>query len=238
MRLKLFVFPSAIIVSIAFLIAYVIPAYREMKEKSALLLEEQKKLENINEKVNNFSALSASVSSNMSLMNGVLEYIPVSRSEDDIVNMIGNIVSGSGASIVDLQIISDSNKKTSSGKKEMSVENLKRQSLNINVKVVGSYDNTKAVLTKLSHLSRGNMVQSAIIESQTSAQQQTPNGNVLVLNVTTDFLYAPLAKIQSGQIAKVFSQRSLDFSPIANRSLEVVTPVIPEQSGKTNPFIP
>lgn len=245
MRLKLFVFPSAIIIAISFLIAYVVPAYQTMQEKSAQLTEEQQKLANINEKINNFSALSSSMASNAPLVNGVREYLPVSRFEDGIVNMVGGVISGAGASVLDLQIVSDKKNKQAPkpAEKDMaSSESLDKQPLHVNVKIVGSYDAIKGILAKLSRLSRGNMLENVAIESQTAQagqqQSQSPNGNILVLDVTSDFAYAPLAKLPSGQIAQIFSQKSLDFKSIANRSIETMTLIVPEQSGKANPFIP
>lgn len=263
MRLKIFFFPLALVVSLVMAVLYIQP---EVTQALANFKEKQKlnQLENdAKTRANNVQLLVQDLKNKASLEESVLnQYLPQKQQSDtlvDAVNFLANktgvvvedftpaetinpvveappvVVTGAGASSqLDPSFASEN------AQPEEVVPPVQMNSVSVNIKGRGAYPNIKDFLTKLAFTNHFNSIDEISIgaESNTSTTTPTESGQ-LTFDVTVTFSSLPLVgnyKNASADPAKdVFTATSLDTKSVQalNEFLARGAAVVPQMQPVT-----
>jgi hypothetical protein len=262
MKIKLLLAPSLIIGIIILLIWFVYPGYTNggdslkpagIKEKRAELQMEKEKLARIVEKNNNIKKLSDQLINSGHEQEVLMEFIPVTVAEEEIVDKLNFNASSLGISVFNLSVaqpkaapaapVIESSEPESASAKIVPLP--KEENVAVSFSVIGGYDKIKELLEKIYRLKRFNEV----ISLEVGAQKEATNGNASSApadNLQVDMVlgFNTLKEVEKigDPEGKVFSMQKFDMGTIAKieemKNIDVPEPLRVGESGRANPFRP
>lgn len=264
MKVKLLVFPAVLAVSIIILITYVWPEIGALKKTNSDLAGSKAILENILEKKSKMENLKNSLGQNQDKENFVLDFLPLEKNEEGIINGINYLATNSGASLTNLTLEEDKNpvvkddlnavdskgvlfssSEVNAGSQTGQSAGVKMRFVKSKISLAGNYENIKTFLEDLYKMEMFNSVDSILISKQESGQFQganiDQNSNTLYSDIEVSFAYLPRIKINGDYSPSIFGQSSFDFSAY-NKLNSLVSKKIPKlevgEEGRSNPFLP
>lgn len=264
MRLKLLIFPLALVVAVIIVITWVWPEGTTVRESYGELKKNQETLSSIKQKNQNILNLKSQLDQDQDKEKLVIGYLPLDRNEEEIVNGINYLASGASVGLVTVSVEQVKEKESAAvvdatGSKEAlfkkgeamgnaseSADPYKLANLKyIKAKIVatGSYENVKRFVDQLYRMDLSNSVSLLnIYKGQKGAQGKSDDtSDSLTAEIEADFGYLPPSKGERVYTAAVFSQTKFDFSALEKlKSLisQAIPPVEAGEVGKNNPFIP
>ncbi len=266
MRIKILIFPAALAVTIAIIIAYVWPQIGELKKAKKELAESQATLQNIKEKRNNMESLKKSLEQNKDKEAFVLSYLPVQNQEEEIINKLNQLAADS-AVVFDMlspekeqakaAVSESANEELSSKNALFSSSNDKGapaagqagpmlRAANMELKVSGNYAAVKTFLEQVYKMEIFNNIISLSIAKKAEKGSQTgekeaQNPDTLFVEAKIGFGYMSETRLAGNYSAPIFSRSSFDLAPY-DKLIQLATRKIPVldagSQGRTNPFLP
>jgi len=245
MRLKLFVLPLAIFISISAFISYVWPEFELIQKNAKELEAANETLLAAQNRQKNIEGLVGQLDSSMEYEKSVMDYLPQENESHEIINSVEQIVSRSEISLLSIGVSGETTKKpTATAKGKIDAEtgvavtknDLRLGQMGIKLSVSGEYEKLVEFLKKLDAFKR----KSDIMQYAVTMQELEDQSRILIMNVDVSFGYAPQAKLADQQAPDVFEKPQFDFEAIDaynNKIKEVVTDLDSGQTnGKVNPF--
>lgn len=248
MRLKTLIFPLSVVIATATSIGYVYPEYEKMLANRDTMTQKQELLNNVTQRAKNVASLQESYESDLKSKEKVMNYMPMRSSEEPLLNMVHKIVADSGSVISDIsaesvlaqtEAIPEGMDPAALASDQAFLEKIsfRKGSTNTTLKVAGQYGGLKSVLDKLQNLPRSNSIENVNLYSEES-KKEGADPNILFLEVSSKYGYAPLAKLRTEQAPTIFSTSAFDFAFLAEFEPSPFVPVSVDQSGRENPFLP
>jgi Tfp pilus assembly protein PilO len=267
MKIKILVFPMVLALSVVIAIAYMWPQYGSLRGAIKELKESEATLQSVVEKKNNIENLKGSLKSNQDKQSFVLDFLPINKNEENIIDGLNYLASGSGVALANLlledtrsaaAIAAEESATTASSSKDILFSNASSgsgessiiqpwdaqpRSVEVEVDVAGKYENIKTFLEQVYKMEMFNTVASLKIEKQESRSEEGIPADLGLLSATLKMSFGYLPEIQIGRnlSAPIFSQSSFNFGPY-ERLTSLVSKNIPTletgERGKANPFLP
>lgn len=259
MKLKILVVPFAIIAILTLSIWYVKPKFDEWRAKKVTLNNKKALLANMLEKNNKMLVWRDMIEKNPENKNVILDYIPASVNEEDIIDNLSSIAVNNSVSLSDFVLSSPTvvadvaassavngvaavDPGVASADEMVTNSKLKEQMISVSFVAYGDYDKIKNFLLTASSLKRFNEVNSLKLASNAAstspgAEASAATG-MLKVEITLFFNYAKKENIVSSVNDAVF-EGNLDMSiaeSIRNAKSVDVNKLTVGQSGKGNPF--
>ncbi len=205
MRLKLFFFPTALLITVVMFIWYIYPLW----QGKGGISDQHKKLKETKQTLETFRAKKTSLNQAVEMLDNhnddvkfAFQFIPLKSNDLFILNSLSQIADQSGLILNSINVSEEkkSNKKEQSEKnKTVDVLNdMNWRSAVASVNVIGSYEQVKSFLTSLYHLDRYNQIDSLDIETNNKSENANENenqANLLTFNAKINFRYLPDALI-------------------------------------------
>jgi len=240
MRLKIFFFPIALVVSIVLFIWFISPEFSQLKGDKSELDSQKNILREIKVKKQNVNNLNASLDGNSDKEKLVLEYFPSVEKEEEIINMLNYSATSSGIALLDFNadIVKDSPKsfKAAEAEENKAPEVMVRKT-KVKLSLAGSYENIRSFFDKIYKIKRANDISMVNISSQ-------PESESLLAEAEIYFSYLPQIHLsmENELSDPIFSQKSFNFT-VADKVAELtsennVSKLEANPGGRSNPFIP
>jgi hypothetical protein len=257
MRLKTFIFPVMVVISIIIIALYIWPDISKIMDSKKVAISKSKELEEINAKKDAIDSIGDKISSNES-DKIVREYLPESKMEERVVSSINFLADSAGVSLVDIFIEnpeaialsssaitvsqSEGERGGVSANNNQNVNSLKN-AVSVKISLGGEYEKIKLFLDGLQHMPLLNVITSLDISKQ---KEEKVDGVVvssrnLLAVVAVNFSYMPVKNVN---IADAQNIKSTD---VDNGNIEILKKYITKNSqsldmsgtdkGKENPFI-
>jgi hypothetical protein len=248
MRLKTIIFPVTVVIATAASIGYVYPEYQMMLANQGTLAKKQELLESVTKRAANMTSLQTSYESDQASKNTVMSFMPMESSEESLLNAVHRTITDSGAVISDLsaESVLDKAESIPEGMDSAALAadqaflekiSFRKGSTSMTIKAAGQYAGLKGVLEKMQGFPRSNSIERLSLFSEES-KKEGADPNILFLEVTSKYAYAPMAKLRSEQTPAIFSQSAFDFAFLSKLKPTPFAPVMVDQSGRENPFLP
>ncbi len=267
MKIKILVFPAVLAISITILIAYIWPEIDALRKANGDLAGSKAILENILEKKSKMENLKNSLNQNQDKEKFVLDFLPLKKNDEGVINGINYLATNSGVSLVNLTIEEDKNQvavvendpgavdskkvlfsqssEVNANSQVNKLAEAKMQFVKSKISIVGNYENIKTFLEDLYKMEMLNSIDSILISKQEEGQSQgvkvDQNSNTLYSNIEVSFAYLPRTKINGDFSSPIFSQTSFDFTAY-NKLNGLISRKIPKlevgEEGRSNPFLP
>jgi tetratricopeptide (TPR) repeat protein len=247
MRLKILIFPVAIILSIVLFINLVWPEYETMSTNQEDLERAEKRYEHAIEKQQNINALTQDLSANAQYEKVVYQYLPYLSEEENIINLLNVIVNNADVEVNGMSVTPHKANKTNSGASGgaasavgvlsedalLKQSKLDMQSLQVMISALGDYGKMVRFLDGAYKIDRQNLVFSLDI-----TKPQEEDQNLLQLELALNYGYAPKASISEGETSNIFTQSSFDFSVVQQHLEDVMqhAEITGSAQGRPNPF--
>ena len=265
MRVKILIFPLVLAGAVAILIAFVWPEWKKVQTLNKEAKASQALLVEVQEKKKNIEKLKAELSRIQDKESFVLSYLPVERSDEEIINGLNYLAANSGVSLAGISVEKpaaaktvDENTQAASSKDvifsksgDASIMEVSGAVLNpeiryakIKINVSGSYENIKNFLDQVYKMEMFNKIISFEVSSsprQSSGQDQSADPSALSVAIEADFGRMPNVIVGKDYSAPIFGRTSFDMA--GYEKLEsLVARKIPDISvgdkGRSNPFSP
>lgn len=246
MRLKVLVFPVAIIVSTVVSIAYIYPEIQSVIANKKELEMKSQLLASLSQKLKNVESLKSSYESDVDSRNKVMSFIPINAEEETAVNNFHRILSLGGAVLLDARSQTILDKKSTITEEdgvlsdeELAKKLFRKGNMESQMKIAGEYKGIKDILGGLAVFSRQNRVVRAVIQTtKNPVNNQEENPNILTMDITSRFVYAPQVQLAPGQSPQAFDKSSFDFSFLNDYRLKGADVTVEQTDGRENPFLP
>ena len=245
MKLKLLFVPVVIIILGIVTVGIILPKVFEAKDSSEKLKKAEQDLAQTVDKINRINILSQELSANTEKQNILLRYIPASRQEEIFVNNLESIASAQGVTLTKLSLSSKAeeikgeaiNDLDGTAKLQLASNN-KLKTANVDVMIVGNYEQIKSFLEKVRSMQRFADVLSLKILKGEEIADADPNR--LNAEMTIGFGYMEEINIANAS-SDMLSGGKFNMSvidKIANNAKTEFSDVTVGQAGRTNPFLP
>ncbi len=265
MRIKILIFPVALAVTIAIVIAYVWPEIGNVKKAKEGLAESQAAFQNIKEKRGNIEKLKIALEQNKDKEAFVLSYLPAQNQEEEIINKLNQLAADSGVALVALSpekeqasvaIPENTNEELSSkdilfsssgeGTPAAGQQGPALRATKMEISVSGNYAAVKTFLEQVYKMEIFNNIISFSIAKEAekgsqAGEEKTQNPDTLSAEAKIGFGYMSGTRLTGNYSAPIFSRSSFDFTPY-DKLIQLVTKKIPAldvgSQGRDNPFLP
>lgn len=261
MRLKVFFTPLVFFVAVIVSIWYIWPAIIEIRVKTSEVSTSKKNLESAISRKENSEILKDILDKNKDKEDFILNYLPVSKNDEKVIDGINYLAIDSGLSIASFNIeeekaddmfaqssdnLSGSDVSAAPG----SPVNAEAQTIkpkirfsNAKITLFGKYENIKIFLNQIYKMEMLNKINSLTISKSKgaeTAENQGNNNEILSADIEIKFGHMSQINVKEGITSDVFSKNNFNFSPYLkiNELIMKKIPVLDEgQKGKGNPFI-
>jgi Tfp pilus assembly protein PilO len=259
LRIAVFILSIIGIFFVAFTLVF--PEFQKMSELESTLEEEEQKLATAQKRVANFQSVDSALKqgTNSEIISYVQKRLPKESNEKDVLNVLGQIGSGSGFFIGGLDVdevnqddADQNNRLAQNNTSEQGTFNntLRVRNIPFSIGGIGSYSNVKQFLSFLQNIEREFSVSEVTIELEeqddtAQAEAGAPTGEgLLSVSMDINFEHA-LAPLLSEKSAILESFEDRDSSQITN--FEIQNSVFPEgglndleytSGGRENPYLP
>jgi Tfp pilus assembly protein PilO len=261
MRVKILIFPAVLAISITIFIAYIWPEQVALRQNKSSLEQSRSLLNEIQAKKKNIESLKSDLNQNKDKETFIQGYLPLKRSDEDILNGMDYLAVNSGVSIAGLAIekapapviappapaevaskeilfptgtASDGTIVTPIVEPQMGVTRIKAN-------VIGSFENIKTFLEQVYKMEMYNDISNLSIAAQAKGEGEQASTGTLSVSVSIEFGYLSQMQINGNYSAPIFSQSSLDFATY-NKLSGLISKKIPtlevSGQGRINPFLP
>lgn len=267
MRLKFLFFPTVLIVAVALFIGVIWPGLQEYKLLSSQNVELEKQLSDLDKREQNAQQMALELEEQKEARDFVDRYLPVSPSEERILDSVNYVAVGSGVALAGIEVKeavaqTAAPESVAQGSLLTSVDPATADSLGANlspdaaagksspvkkvdasVKVVGELDKIKLFLANVRKLEFYNNIKTVEVSKQDAVRGENgeeENSNVLAATLEISFGYMPRLKTQSSDGA-LFASASLDkssYEELRDYAKQIIPSLEPEAAGRTNPFLP
>ncbi len=266
MRVKILIFPAALALSIAIVIAYVWPEKEAVREVRKALDGSRNTLQSIKEKKNNIDSLKKSLEQNQDKKSLVSSYLPSGQSEEEIINKLNWLAADSSVTLNTLSPEKETAKASAAGGEETAELSSKEvlfsssqepaavgsrpratlRTVKINVGFSGNYASVKTFLEQIYKMEMFNNIASFSVtkEEEKSSQpagEEAKNPEALFAKAEIEFSYLPPVRLERDYTAPIFSRSSFDFTPY-EKLTQMITKKAPVleagEHGRANPFLP
>lgn len=242
MKLKLLIAPITIIVLIIATIGMLLPKVLEVKGVFASLKKAGQEMNQTMDKIKKANEFKQELTANTEKQNILLRYIPINKQEEDIINNLDAIASEAGVASIDLELV-PVNKTVlpdvaaeGDANSQLTVNAIK--TIDVEVSIVGSYEQIKTFLEKTRKMQRSNEVVSLKISK--ILDNEGVDLGLLRAEMVLGFGY--LDKITVTNVSEnVLSSGGFNMSiidEITNNAKTNFFEINTGQTGKTNPFLP
>lgn len=252
MRLKIFVVPFSILVSLILAIGYIKPDITTLQERQVLLETKTTQAENMSTLLSNIDTLTtALVGPQSDASELVSAYVPQAMDQERTIDMFNYLASQSGVFVSGMNmselalksaaeegaIIPDASTGTTVPVVAVSLRP-KVQAYVAEVEVKGSYDSIRDFLQRVSHMNRYHKIISFSVEAATDESAEATAG-ILTGKLQSQFDYFPLQQLETALNVPVFSKSELNTEEISALISWVsysVPPLMKPMVGRPNPF--
>lgn len=262
MKLKIIFFPLILVACIVIFIAYIWPEYQSIRGALTDLNESKATLQEIMGKKSNVDKLKQSLAANRDKENEVLEFLPVSQNEEEIINGVNYLATDSAVNLSNVSFekkaavpVSQDEDVPSSKEALFSSEGDESTAISrkpavraakVTISFAGNYENIRTFLEQIYKMEQYNSVSSISIASSEAAESEEGEEvaaapGALSASVEADFGYMPSISIGKDYSNPIFTQTSFDFTSyneMKNFIQEKVPVLDAGQTGRANPFLP
>lgn len=257
MRLKMFFFPSMLIISVSLAVGFVQPLYQDYLKAKQDNVAKMRELEGIEKSMNSVRGLADDLAKNSSKVEAVNQYFPQSPKEDEVLNTVNYLASSSGVLLSDVtmekeaaslpvapvaagEATMDPNKKQAEEKVPLSVK-----FFTVKISVAGEYDKIQMFVDSLQKSRFYVSVAAYEVGKNEKSTTDDPNGKeknekILLGNIVLRVGYS--ASLKNATYANInFESPTVDFSvldDIASASSQSVPALNLPGDGRNNPFLP
>lgn len=257
MNVKILFFPLSITIALAMAVFYTKPEIDTVMTQRSVLAEKEQFAAEVSQKIQNAHDLETSLNADKEDETAVFRYLPKTRDDERILDGVNFLVSQSGLALdsvkidklasvdADAPVVSGEEAQGSavifanSGADTSAVSQApmvvaKPKVLGVTVSAVGSYENIRDAVAKLSHMDRfQNFTNVSIDKSGTSS-------DVLNASFTVNFTYLPTVNAQGSFNHPALTQNTFDFG-VVQKLKQYTTSAVPSvevgASGASNPFL-
>lgn len=255
MNLKLFLFPTLLILATFLSIVYIKPDIENIlikREEETTKQEALRSAENIE---SNIRSLSQSLNGKNEVERLVGRYLPLDIDQERSLDVVNFLAQQTGVAVNG--IVMKENRETQTvvvvsetgeadpgqvASTERGPESPK--SYEASIEVMGTYQNLRAFLDRLYHTDRMRAVNNLLIRKpedseRFQAEQEIIPSDFLLANIEMDFFYASSTGGGNALVQPIFQKNTIDFSS-ANRLVDFVNSPVgdlaPASYGRINPF--
>lgn len=267
MNVKMLLFPLAVVIGLAVAILYVQPAYQSMQTHRTMLMQKQKVAESIGQKVRNAKALENDLNAKKTEEASVLQYVSETRQDDRIINTLNALAGQSNVVLVSLGMESNqtSDEETSptggdvvpltanlladppsmsvdpmmGGIAEVAVAPVKPKGVDVNVRVVGSYESVKDFSGRVARFDRFSHIASIKID-HANGNGEGFDPNILQADIMLSVSYLPRLASESNSQSLVFDRSTFNLESVSKLAQKIIdghSIANVEVSGSSNPFL-
>ncbi len=249
MKLKILFVPSAIVAAIILVIWGIVPAYGNYKQAKDTLKADQAKLQDVDGKEKNIQSLSDQLKASADQQGVLMEYIPSSEQEEDVIGSLNDLASSENLTVGALSMATDNAGSAYANNNTAKNQNKDQaDSFEVKMDVAGQYQNIKNFLEKLVTLKRYNEIAGLTISGSAAANTPDNQGNqkqapsdVLAADVTMGFNYLKTANSVDDFNGSIFATGKFNMDAIKDIQAKTSTDMSKIQdnsSGRANPFLP
>jgi hypothetical protein len=269
MNVKVLLFPLSVTVSVALGIWYIKPEIDTIMRSRSVLDEKLALADMVDQKVENAHRLASDLETHQTDVAALEHYYPFERDDDRVVDAVNFLSEQSGLALVSVKIdksadvsaisvtedeassasadvlFGDGNTNESTApERRTPVINARPKSLDVSVSAVGSYENVRDTVAKLSHMDRFG----DIVAVEVTKEAATSSGGALA-SIDTNLLSLSL-KLKVSLLPKVTTKDNVflplldhdrfafDFSDTLRAHISSPIPTMtPGLAGVSNPFI-
>lgn len=255
MRLKLLFFPLTLIVCVFVFFNYILPEIKNIGPVNEEKNNIQKALQGVKEKEETVKTLNQQISSNKIDKSKIINYLPVSRKEEQIIAGVNRLASDSQVFISDIAIVEKKQETPNSvpvSDTGIVPENTQQKKLQLSeakIDILGDYEKIQLFLDQFQKMPLFNSLKSVRIYVQEQGITENNNPEIsqssnILAKIVADFGYLGQRKISSiGDLEEL--ENSLD-STVVQALSEYTSPKIISSlpspnsvgEGKSNPFLP
>jgi len=240
LKVKILIFPLAIVFSIWLIIWFIIPSWQDIQKARTQIADFEKKLSTIELKNSKVNELMGEINAKNEDRDLVYTFIPSQVKEEEIIDNLNFLASKENLFVYNLSVplLNKYNNASFSDPNQALTNDTK---IEVNFGVVGNYENIKSFLTKVASLERYNNISSLKIENEKAGQAGTGQNSLKAsgififdyfVNDDSSFNYEDPIFSESGRlnIGVIEEIRKKTSTEVLN--LEIGT------GGKSNPFNP
>ncbi len=207
MRLKFLFFPIMLIISVSIFIGYIWPEISHVRSINEEKMANEKILEQIKEKQRDIESVGQRIASDNSGQALVKRYLPVGKTEEQIISNINYLATDAGVSLVDISL-SDSMQHASVGEKNANV--------------------ASAIASNINAIKTGEL---SSIESENKSTLKDENGMRFLeakISISGDYQKAKLFLDQVQHVSLYNEIKSLTIAgprKVADAAVDVATPI-------------
>lgn len=207
MRLKFLFFPIMLIISVSIFIGYIWPEISHVRSINEEKMANEKILEQIKEKQRDIESVGQRIASDNSGQALVRRYLPVGKTEEQIISNINYLATDAGVSLVDISL-SDSMQHASAGEKNANV--------------------ASAIASNINAIKTGEL---SSIESENKSTLKDENGMRFLeakISISGDYQKAKLFLDQVQHVSLYNEIKSLTIAgprKVADAAVDVATPI-------------
>lgn len=248
MKAKILIFPLIIVLIIWLAIAKIAPAFGEMRAQSKNLKIEKAKLADIQQKNKNVDKLIQELN-NYPQQNVVFNYVPKGSQEEELIDTLSSLASGSGVSVYNLAVVK-TQPKADAPAAEISSEGdvsdvtvtvagqtPKPSNVDVSIGVVGNYDGIKSFLDKVISFKRYNNISMLKIAKAVSSTDTATDALQTDIKIGFNYLEKKGSAVNADD--NIFKTGKFDMSVVDGivkaTSTDIQT-INLGTVGKTNPF--
>lgn len=252
MKLKIIFFPIALVVVIWLSIFVIKPEIFVIKDKMSLLEVKKVELENIIKKQGTIDSLVGNLNSKADREKIIIDYLPVNREEEEVINKIYQRAIDAKTKISSLSVTEGSPEtgQTAATAPVSSDDDLevmpKNKLIGAQAVVVGTYDQIRQFFKYVYAMEKLNSIHSLNIKQEMSTGEGAEAGvskltGKLTADMTLSFDFSPALKVNKDKDLPIFSRPDFDFTiadKVEKLLAEKVAAVKTDTTGKKNPFTP
>ncbi|MEK7598208.1 MAG: hypothetical protein AAB487_00550 [Patescibacteria group bacterium] len=247
MKLKIVIIPLLILVIIIFSIWVLAPSYFAVKEDLVQLDEANRKVSDINNKLQKAGKLNEDLLNRSEEQKMLTEYLPESREEDKIINYFNDLVLRAGLVAFDFSVAPKKIKMIAPMVDAAGVPlpaagiTPAVEYADVNLGASGTYEKIKDFLGKLDNIKRFNKISTIRISHAAANESGNVPAGGLTMTATTGFGYLEKIKSVSNINSDALISEKFDLAVIdyikSDKNTEISDLTL-EAKGKSNPFMP
>lgn len=266
MRIKILIFPVILAIVITICIAYIRPEFQKLKVIRDGIKTSETILAEARQKKDNIEKLKADLAQNKSKEDFVNSYMPIERSDEEIINGFNYLATNSGVSLSDISVEKPAAAKTAASEPaqpasskdvifatsaDSSITDVTGSILNpeirytkIKVGISGSYDSIKNFLDQTYKMEMFNKIVAFGVSSGAKTDSgETETGNPSALSATIEADFGRMASVVVGKdySAPIFGKTTFDMSGYNKLDSNVIRKIPAIEvgaKGRSNPFSP
>lgn len=246
-KLKILLFPFALIISLAIVMSYIWPTGMEIRRMRGEISAKEKELDEMVKKRDNISRLQENLNENPGREDTVIRYLPLDKKEEVILHSLNYLATDTGLALTEMSW------RDISGAKQRDVVGVEMQdgkasdsSVEVTLIALGNYQQVWNFLELLFSLERLNLVSSVKISKvEMGGEIQSPDelpeavSDVLELEVVSVFKYVPRGVLSKSVSLDIFSKQGFDFATVEKMvGLTKIPELRVDQKGTRDPFKP